>query len=240
MVTVSISCVDSCLAWSYSKGGSLPENCSQSVQSHSHAAELWIIPLFILVAGSIFAMLFLLSFPLCHTQQLSTSFQPPVFGVPGLSRGNKIFEQQPLQGLCLRGLRSLLGAAVPARCSNHCRTIALGRAHRCLTLVMLCSLQKETRECLGLDLKIKLCVSDAGDGAWISKMKLPSASSGRSQGWSLWSQVSPASFIRTLCPGGEKPKHELVSPPGWNFLPGKSVVLPQTRVTAHWIIMWYG
>lgn len=120
------------------------------------------------------------------------------------------------------------------------RTIALGRVHRCLTLVMLCSLQKETRECLGLDLKIKLCVSDAGDGAWISKMKLPGASSGRSRGWNLWSQLSPASFIRTLCPGGEKLKHELVSPPGWNFLPGKSVVLPQTGVTAHWIIMGYG
>lgn len=117
-VTVSISCVDSCLAWSYTRVR-LCLKTSQPAQSHSHAAELWIIPLFTLAAGSIFAMLFFLGFPLCRMQQLSTSFQPPVFGVPGLSRGNNVFEQQPLQGLRLRGLRSLLGATVPARCSNH-------------------------------------------------------------------------------------------------------------------------
>lgn len=234
MVTVSISCVDSCLAWSCSKGGSLPENRSQPAQSHSHAAELWIIPLFILAAGSIFAMLFLLSFPLCRVQQLSTSFQPPVF-VCQVSAGEiRYLSNSPCKVcVCEDSGRCSVPRSLPAA-----RTIALGRVHRCLPFVMLCSLQKETRECLGLDLKIKLCVSDAGDGAWISEMKLPGASSGRSRGWSLWSQLSPASFIRTLCPGGEKLKHELVSPPSWNFLPGKSVVLPQTGVTAHWIIMW--
>lgn len=52
--------------------------------------------------------------------------------------------------------------------------ITPGLVHHCVTLVTLCSLEKETHRCLGLNpsLKIMLCRSDTGDGAWISRMKL--------------------------------------------------------------------
>lgn len=231
---VSISYVYSCLAWSYSKGGSLPENCNQSVQSHALSLILRQrnCGSFIsssLPAGFIFAMLFLLSFPLCHMQQVSRSFQPPVFGVPGVSRGETVPEQQPLQGLCLQGLCSLHSAMVPPHCFKHITWQSLP----------LCDLSDTVLPGAGdtrvpwfvAQLKIKLCMRDTGDGAWSSRMKLLGVSSSRSQGLSLWSQLTPASFIWTLCPGGEKLKHERVSPPRLNFLPGKSIVLPQTRVT---------
>ena len=194
---VSISYMDSCLAWSYSKGRSLPENCMQSVQSHAWSLILVQLNYASLTSPSLQqgSSLQCSASPVFLSATCSRSADPCLLCQVSAGERPDLSNSPCEDCVCKDSGHCTVPQSLPAAW-----TIALGRVHHCVTLMMLCSLEEETHECLGFvaQLKIKLCMSDTGDGAWISSMKLLGVSSGQSQGLSFWSQQTQASFIWTL------------------------------------------
>lgn len=87
------------------------------------------------------------------------SYQPLLFSVPDLSRGDCL-SSSPLKGLCLQGL---WWQCPPLPSLPAVQVITHGRVHCCVTLVTLCCQGKKTHECLDLSpsSKIKLCMSSS-------------------------------------------------------------------------------
>lgn len=158
----SISCRQLSAWHGATAGVCLPENCNQSVQSHSLSVTFMHLNCKLFISSSLqqsssLWFFFFFSFFLLAASDPASH----CYSVCQVSVGETVLEHQPSQGLCLQGLWWLHSALLPSLPAV--QIITHGRAHRCVTLVTLCCLGKEMHECLGLSpsSKIKLCVSFA-------------------------------------------------------------------------------
>lgn len=140
---------------------SLPENCNQSVQSHSLSVIFMHLNCKLFTSSSLqqsyLCVGFFCSFFLFATSDPANHRSL----VCQVSAGKIVLEQQPSQGLCLQGLWWLHYALLPSLPTA--QIITHGRVHHCVAFVTLCCLEKETHECLDLypGSKIKLCMSSS-------------------------------------------------------------------------------
>lgn len=146
--------MDSCLAWSYSKGGSLPENCNQSAQSHALSLVLIHLNCPSLLSSSVqqgsFWQCSFCSVSLFATCSRSADASNHLHFGWEVSAGQRLHLSTSPCEACV------------CKDSGHCTvpwSLPGPRVHHGVTLVTLCSLEKETHECLGLYASLKICSS---------------------------------------------------------------------------------
>lgn len=144
---VSISYVDSCLAWSYSNWVKRQPTCPVSCLWVSFSCSSTVDHLFLLHCSRVH-----LCSAFCQVFHFATSIGPEdpsnhQYLVCQVCTGERPYQRN---GLCKACVCKDCGCCTVPWSFVAAWAILLGRTHHYATLVTLCSLEKETHECLGL------------------------------------------------------------------------------------------